>query len=515
LPEPADDGDFVDADGFEEQEPSPQAPELAGEPQFQDDEYFGEGPAAEGPPAGAPQAPPEQEDIVVEEEPAPAPAPPRPPGMTVAVPEMPPGRPPPQPGPPGPAPFPSRAAPPVSRPMFGARGRPPAPPKPSLRSLPPEQRRALREKLMEKAFWYLIPLGLVDIIVWAVPLLWTNLIVNLAMCFANIAVIGLLLLKAQPHMDIGRAEMSSFEKKRAAGVMWGLLVIMLVPIHEVLNLYPLGYYSPSWSTYGWLGLVNPGLMLLGAMLAAFNIQGSRERMGYFAIWRNGVLLLLLAPLFALIQIAAPVLVYPEWFHQTVGLIGGTVLVIGLMLKRQRDRQFAELETAMRWGDEFSARGQLEQAIVQYDTAINMAHTLFSHLIFNPDSPYLSVRVPPAYSEPWFRKGRTLVRLGRHKKALAIFEMIIEMDPANQIALLNAAEVMADMGDFSGALGATDRVLRIVAGHPDALKLRDSIAEQARRAAEERERAEAAETVFGPSVARPPPVVPAQGEFLDA
>jgi tetratricopeptide (TPR) repeat protein len=126
-----------------------------------------------------------------------------------------------------------------------------------------------------------------------------------------------------------------------------------------------------------------------------------------------------------------------------------------------------------------------------------------------------VRVPPAYSEPWVRKGRALVRLGRHKKALAIFEMIIEMDPANQIAILNASEVMTDMGDFNGALAAVDRVLRIVPGHPDALRLRDSIAAAARKAAEDKERAEAAETVFGPATARPPQPAPPEGEFLDA
>jgi len=170
---------------------------------------------------------------------------------------------------------------------------------------------------------------------------------------------------------------------------------------------------------------------------------------------------------------------------------------------------------MRWGDELAARGQLEPAIVQYDMAINMAHTLFSHLIFNPDSPYLSVRVPPAYSEPWFRKGRALVRLRRHKKALAIFEMIIEMDPSNQIALLNASEVMTDMGDFAGALTAVDRVLKTVPGHPDALRMRVAIAAAARNAAEEQERAEAAETVFGSAPAGPPPVAHAEGEFLDA
>ena len=515
MPEPAEDGDFVETDGFVEQEPSPQTPQQAGEPEFQDDEPFGEEPEAQDPPAREPEAPPVQEEMVVDEEPAPAPM--RPPGRTVTVPDMPPRQMPDVPGPARPTPLPARPAPPSSRPLFGAARSPPAPPKPSLKSLPPEQRRALRDDLMKKALlYYLLPLAVWDVIVWAIPLLWTNLLVNLAMCLANLVVIiYVAVLKAGPHMEAGRAEMSAHEKKRVSGVMWGLLIIMSVPLREVFGILPLGYYSPSWSTYGFLGLVNPGLMITGAMIAAFNIQASRERIGYFAIWRTGAGLLMFAPLLALLQLAVPILVYPEWFHQTVGLIGGTVMVIAIMLKGQREKQFKELDDAMRWGDELSARGQLEQAIVQYDAAINMAHTLYSHLIFNPDSPYLAVRVPPAYSEPWFRKGRALVRLGRHKKALAIFEMIIEMDPANQIAILNASEVMTDMGDFNGALAAVDRVLRIVPGHPDALRLRDSIAAAARKAAEDKERAEAAETVFGPATARPPQPAPPEGEFLDA
>lgn len=512
MPEPVGDGDFVDDDTFEEQEPSSPPPGQEDGPDFEDEGDFEEEPATRGPTAAVPPAPPPEDETVVDEEPRPAPV--RPPGRTVAVPDIPPRQPPGQPAPVRPAPSYERAAPPPSRPMFGPRGRPQAPPKPPLNTLPPEKRRELREKLMEKTIWYFVALGMADVIVWALPILWTNIWINLGMCIANLAVIAIVLMMAQPHMDAGRAEMSGFERTRTSRVLMGLMIIMLVPIHEVFGILPLGYYSPSWSTYGWLGLLNPALMLLGAMIAAFSIQSSRERIGYFAIWRSGVLILLLAPLFALIQLAAPVLIYPEWFHQTVGLIGGTVMVIAFMLRRQRNRQFSELETAMRWGDELASRGQLEQAIVQYDTAINMAHTLYSHLIFNPDSPYLSVRVPPAYSEPWFRKGRALVRLRRHKKALAIFEMIIEMDPSNQIALLNASEVMTDMEDFLGALGAVDRVLRIVPGHPDALRLRDSIAAAGRKAAEERERAEAAETVFGPSTARPPPVAHAEGEFLD-
>jgi tetratricopeptide (TPR) repeat protein len=368
---------------------------------------------------------------------------------------------------------------------------------------------------MNKAFWWLFGLGVADLVVWWVPLLWTNLWMNFGMCIANLVVIVAVLVTAQPHLDVGRAEMSEYERKRASGVLKGLMIIMLVPIHEVLGWLPLGYYSPSWSSYGWLGLLNPAAMLLGAMVVAFNVQRSRERMGYFAIWRNGVIILVLAPCFALIQLAVPILVYPEWFHQTVGLMGGTVMVIAFVLKRQRDRQLSELETAMRRGDELAARGQLEQAIDQYDMAINMAHTLFSHLIFNPDSPSMSVRVPPAYSEPWFRKGRVLVRRGRPDKALAIFEMIIEMDPSNQIALLNASEVMVAMGDFKGALAAVDRVLRIVPGHPDALRMKTAIEEAARKAAEDEERAQAAETVFVSAPARPPPVAPAEGEFLDA
>jgi len=196
-------------------------------------------------------------------------------------------------------------------------------------------------------------------------------------------------------------------------------------------------------------------------------------------------------------------------------MGGTVMGIAFVLKNQRDKQFSEMENAMRWGDELAARGQLEQAIVQYDSAINMAHTLYSHLIFNPDSPYLSVRVPPAYSEPWFRKGRALARLQRHKKALAIFDMIVEMDPINQIALLNEAEIMTEMGDFPGALGAVDRVLKIVPDHPDALRMRLSIAAAARRAAEDAERAEDAEMVFKSASGRAPPAAPAKREFLDA
>jgi tetratricopeptide (TPR) repeat protein len=162
---------------------------------------------------------------------------------------------------------------------------------------------------------------------------------------------------------------------------------------------------------------------------------------------------------------------------------------------------------MKWGDEYAARGQPEQAVAQYDSAINMAHTLFSHLIFNPDAPYAQVRVPPAYSEPWFRKGRLLAKMKRTKKAIAIFEMILEMDPQNQVALLNEAELLSETGEHEAALRTVDRVLAIVPNHPDGVRLRATIVEAARASAEAKEKeaeAEDAESVFGP--ARPAPAV---------
>lgn len=458
------------------------------------------------PPAPAAAPPPTMPDMAQEEGPAPAAA-----------------RAPPAPGPAAPAGMPLAPAPPqpVAGPpkgpgLFGgAPARPAAPPKPSLKSLPPEVRRALREKFMVKGSQVLVVLGIADAIVWAVPLLWMNLWVNLGMCLANLVVIGWVMAKAQPHLEVGRPEMSEYEKKRVKNVLLGLGIILIVPIHEVLNLFPLGYYSPSWSSYGPAGLVNPVIMLVGAMMAAFNIQQSREKMGYFTIWRNGALILVIAPVLSLVQVGLPILVYPEWFNQTIGLLGGTVMGIAFVLKNQRDKQFAELENAMRMGEELEARGQLEQAIAAYDSAINQAHTLFSHLIFNPDAPYVSVHVPPAYSEPWFRKGRVLARLRKHKKALAIFDMIIEMDPNNQIALLNEAEIMTDMGEYAGATRAVERVLKLVPEHPDALRMRASIAAAARKAADEAERSEAAETVFNTGLKTPPPAPGPEGEFTDA
>ena len=536
MPEPVENGDFVETDAFEDTETSAEpesssaVPGPGAEDSFEDEDIEGSRPAIEV------RRCPRCGEIVDEQQqncrrcglalrPA-EPPPPTPVRADMAEPAqrvLMPGQDRSVPGP-----QPQAAQPPAGMPSPAARGPPPAdaasnrplprpaaPPKPELRSFPPEQRKALRERFMVKGSRYLVALGVADAVVWAVPLLWTNLYINLGMCIANFVIIGGVLLNAQPHLDVGRAEMSEPEKKHASNVLIGLGIIMIVPIHEVLGIFPLGYYSPSWSSYGPLGLVNPVIMLVGAMMAAFNIQQSRERMGYFTIWRNGALVLLLAPVFSLVQVGLPILAYPEWFHETVGLMGGTVMGIAFVLKNQRDKQFSEMENAMRWGDELAARGQLEQAIVQYDSAINMAHTLYSHLIFNPDSPYLSVRVPPAYSEPWFRKGRALARLQRHKKALAIFDMIVEMDPINQIALLNEAEIMTEMGDFPGALGAVDRVLKIVPDHPDALRMRLSIAAAARRAAEDAERAEDAEMVFKSASGRAPPAAPAKREFLDA
>jgi hypothetical protein len=458
---------------------------------------------APAPEVAAP-GPPTQRTVPDFIPPEPAPAPP--PEPAPPEPRPPPAAPlPAAPAPePRPAPVKTAGPPPAAAPRPlplppPARTKPVHVPKVPLKSLSPDQRRTLREQFMKQGLYILAALGVADLVVWVVPLLWSNLIFNLSMCIANFAVIGYVLMRAQAHLGASASELSEYEKKRGTRVLLGLLLIFLVPFHEVIGLYPLGY-TGTWSTYGgFVGMINPVLMLAGALVVAFNVQQSRERLGYFVIWRNGGLLLAFPPIFAIIQLGLPVLIFPEWFHATLGMVGGTVMVMALMIKGQREKQFSELENAMRWGDEYAARGQTEQAIAQYDAAINMAHTLFSHLIFNPDSPYAQVRVPPAYSEPWFRKGRLLARMKRTKKALAIFDMIIEMDPQNQVALLNEAELLSQSGEHEGALRAVDRVLALVPNHPDAVKLRAAVVEAGRAAAEEREKeaeAEDAESVFG-------------------
>jgi len=488
-------------------------------------------PAPEMPPAGPPTrrevpdiVPPEPEPPAPAQpppEPAPPPPAPAPPAAAPSRPEpdgirAPPAGPPPK----------AAAAPPPGPPSAAPRARPAIVPRVPLKTLPADQRRALRERFMKKGLYILAGLGAADLVVWLLPLLWTNFIVNLSMVVAKFIAIGFVLGRAQSHLGASVNELSEYERKRGMRVLVGLLLISVVPLHEVLGLYPLGY-TGTWGTYGgFVGMINPAIMLAGSLIVAFNVQQSRERLGYFVIWRNGAVLLMFPPAFALLQVGVPVLLSPEWFHATLGMVGGTVMVIALVLRTQRDRQFAELENALKWGDEYAARGQPEQALAQYDSAINMAHTLFSHLIFNIDNPSAQVRVPPAYSEPWFRKGRLLAKIGRTKKALAIFDMILEMDPQNQVALLNEAELLSRSGEHEGALRAVDRVLAIVPDHPDGLRLKATFVEAARLAAEERQSerdAEDAESVFGPSgrarpapeaaaPAPPPPGEPPEGGF---
>jgi hypothetical protein len=110
-------------------------------------------------------------------------------------------------------------------------------------------------------------------------------------------------------------------------------------------------------------------------------------------------------------------------------------------------------------------------------------------------------------------------------------MIIEMDPQNQVALLNQSELLSQSGEHDAALRSVDRVLALVPNHPDGMRLRATILEAGRAAAETREteaEAEDAESVFGTSARQqsvlvnaaaapamqtaPPPVSPPEDDF---
>lgn len=398
--------------------------------------------------------------------------------------------PPPQPAPP---PAAVRREPPVTPPQRPPLPGPPLPqsalrtpqfaPVPPPPALPPVPLSTKRARAMKNSTVALMGLGVFDIIVSVTSLFPAGLgLLSLVPTFVNLGVLLGLAVYALSLLPATMDELTLYEGGNMKLVLGGVVVILVVPFHETYNLFAVGYYAPPWNFFNYI------LLVLGTYFVTKGILRSRERGASFGVWAAGLVVLILAPVHNLIDGLVPGFLLSVWYlDTTLALFAAVLFGAGFALLSIREKQSARLESVMADVKQFGEYNRLPEALDRCDEAIAIAHDLYSHLL-EPDETgaQRQVRLPPAYWEPWVRKSLILARSRRVSKALALLDMLLEIDGSNPHVWFAKGEILAGAERHAEAVYSYDQSIRLEPANALFRQKREAAAEIAKKAANQPE-----------------------------
>jgi len=372
----------------------------------------------------------------------------------------------------------------------GRRGMPPpdtsarGAPKPGARAPPvpaqpakPIDYKVKREAVMSKFTIYVILVGLVN---YAMGFGIGKIMVALkfgAQAFLgsvllNIIVMGILIgiaLYAGRMSDKSPDRTTPIESKNLGKVYGGIGIILVIFIIQVFGLHRAapgipdpGNYNSEWS------ILYVMILLPGIVLMIKGLYGVREKLSYYKIWKNGIWILLLAPMTGAIDSFSPavldygrILNYQPYFSFSVSSTFMIMTVMAFMLKGYLDNQYRSLEAETNRGEDQFKAGRYREAMQSFDNAIDIGHDLFSQYFYDPDTPRIQVRLPAQYGIPWLRKGDVMIQMNRPRKAIAIYDVILELDPNNEVVWNRKGEVLLSMRKYDDAIRCFDSALAAV------------------------------------------------------
>jgi tetratricopeptide (TPR) repeat protein len=346
-----------------------------------------------------------------------------------------------------------------------------------------------REQVMYKFTLYIVILGVVNLIMgYAVPsimalagqytTIWAGNVL------LNIVVMGLIIafaLYTGGMVEKSPDKTTLIEDKNLGRINMGIGALLLIFVIQVLGINRAipglpdpGNYNTGWS-FIYMLFAFPGIVWL-----AKGLYTMREKLSYFKVWRFGLWTLVLAPVTGAIDALSPVAVpvgttilnYQSYFASSLSALFLVVVVIAFGLKQRLGGMYKALEDETKRGEDLFKAGRYREAMESFDRAIDDGHELFSQYFYDPDAPRLStVRLPSQYGIPWLRKGDIFVQLRKPRKAIAIYDVILELDPKNEVVWNRKGEVLLSMGKFQDAIRCFDQALSAVPAYQKAVQNR--------------------------------------------
>ena len=285
-------------------------------------------------------------------------------------------------------------------------------------------------------------------------------VVNPAGVFA-LAVALYMLLMASRAASKTREKVGAGEAAKLSNVRMGGLALWLVPIIGAFLAEPLGLVYQSQTMHPLYYLI----IGAGVLLIIIGLSGMKERGTYFGLYVFGVLSVVLSTIPMALPAVGDLMASGFWWSSTFIMIGIGYVFMAFVVRQMRQGQYAQLDEVMASADRAFAARRYDEAMRLYSQGITLTHTLYSDAVFAARNPRVrtavhSESVPEEYFRPWIGKAKCLALSGKLRKALAIYELMLEVDPDLPQVWVDRGRILLAEKRYAEAYISFDRAVKL-------------------------------------------------------
>jgi hypothetical protein len=308
--------------------------------------------------------------------------------------------------------------------------------------------------------------------------LFNNGVVDIVGIFGMGAALFLLVRAARVSARM-RGRPSPTEASRLSYINMGGLALWLVPVIGSFG-YRVGLVFQSSSMHP-IYYVLGGIGVLSIM---YGLAGSKERSSFFKLFMFAVYGVLLATIPMAFPIIGNILASDFWWSSTFIMISLGFIFMSMTLRQMRQGQYSQLSDVLGRADKAFSGRRWDEAGKSYAEAITLAHTLYSDVVFSGRNPRdrSGPTVPDEYFRPWIGKAKCLALSGKLRKALAIYELMLEVDPDNSKVWFDRGRILVAERRFAEAYISFDRAVKLDPAMDEAKRSRSEVLDEIRKMA---------------------------------
>jgi hypothetical protein len=281
-----------------------------------------------------------------------------------------------------------------------------------------------------------------------------------------------LLAKASSVNSKTRERIATSEASRLAYIRFGGLLLWLVPIAgSFLGLY-LGVVYQAAAMHP----IYYVIVAAGVLLILVGLSGMKERGTYYQVFMFGVYGIVLSTIPMALRAMTEVMASSFWWTSTFMMVSVGFIFMAFVLKQMRAGQYAQLDEVLARADKAFLAKRLDQAMKYYSEAITLTHTLYSDAVFSARNPRArgKTSIPDEYFRPWIGKAKCLALTGKLRKALAIYDLMLEVDPDNAPIWFDRGRILKAEQRFAEAYISFDKAVKIDPGLANAQTSRQEV-----------------------------------------
>ncbi len=270
-----------------------------------------------------------------------------------------------------------------------------------------------------------------------------------------------MLLMASRAASKTREKVGATEASKLSNVRLGGFALWLVPIIGAFLAEPLGLVYQSQTMHPVYYLIIGAAVLL----MIIGLSGMKERGTYFALYQFGALSVVLSTLPMALPSVGDLMASGFWWSSTFIMIGIGYVFMAFVVRQMRQGQYSQLDEVISSADRAFAARRFDEAMRLYSQGITLTHTLYSDAVFavrNPRvrSPVHSASVPEEYFRPWIGKAKCLALSGKLRKALAIYDLMLEVDPDLPQVWVDRGRILLAEKRYAEAYISFDRAVKL-------------------------------------------------------